>query len=179
MATEQVKKKPAAKKAPAKKTSVKKASVEAKAKAEVIEAVDAVEEAVETAAESVFAKLNKNFEAAQGVAKQVWFAGLGAAGRTYEEASTRYTQAGEELQARYARLNRDRQELVEDLVARGEKVQDVAESRIKEGRATVEEQIEVAKERLLGVSSKVDIPARLQDLSDKLESLSKDLKKSA
>jgi len=37
----------------------------------------------------------------------------------------------------------------------------------------------VAKERLVGLSSKVDIPARLQDLSDRLESLSKDLKKTA
>jgi len=178
MATVQLKKKPVTKKkVAAKKTSVKKAS--AKAKSEVIEAVDAVEEAVETVAESVFAKFNQNVKAAQNVAQQVWFAGLGAAGRTYEEVTTRYTQAGEELQSRYAQLKKDREELVEDLVARGEKVQDEAQERIKESRASVEEQIEVAKERLVGLSSKVDIPARLQDLSDRLESLSKDLKKTA
>jgi len=69
--------------------------------------------------------------------------------------------------------------LVGDLVTRGEKVQSEAELRIKEGRATVEEQIEVARERLVGLTSVVDIPSRLQDLSNKLESLSKDLKKSA
>lgn len=177
MATEKVKKKTVAKKAPAKKTSVKKAS--AKAKTEVIEAVDAVEDAVETAAESIFAKLNKNFDTAQGAAKQVWFAGLGAAGRTYDEVTSRYTKAGEELQSRFEKMTKDRKELVEDLVARGEKVQDEAESRIKDSRASVEEQIEAAKERLAGLSTKVDIPARLQDLSDRLESLSKDLKKSA
>lgn len=159
------------------KTSVKKAS--AKAKAEVIEAVDAVEEAVETAADNVFAKVSKNLERAQGVAKQAWFAYLGAAGRTYDEVTARYSQAGEELQERVSKLNQGSQNLVGDLVARGEKVQDQAETRIKESRVTIEEQIEVAKGRLVGLTSFVDVPARLQDLSAKLESLSKDLKKSA
>jgi len=69
--------------------------------------------------------------------------------------------------------------LVLDLVSRGEKVQDEAEIRIKEGRATIEEQIEIAKGRLSGLTAFVDVPSRLQDLSDKLESLSRDLKKTA
>ncbi len=159
------------------KTSVKKAS--AKAKAEVIEAVDAVEEAVETAADTVLARVSKNLDRVQGVAKQAWFAYLGAAGRTYDEVTNRYVQAGEELQERVSKLNKGSQNLVGELVSRGEKVQDEAEARIKEGRATIEEQIEVAKGRLVGLTSFVDVPARLQDLSDKLESLSKDLKKSA
>jgi len=159
------------------KTPVKKAS--AKAKNEVIEAVDAVEDAVEAAAETVLSKLSNNIDRAQGVAKQAWFAYLGAAGRTYDEVTTRASQAGEELQARYAKLNQGGQELVEDLVIRGEKVQDEAEARLKEGRSTIEEQIEVAKGRLVGLTSFVDIPSRLQDLSDTIESLSKDLKKSA
>jgi len=159
------------------KKSVKKASV--KAKSEVIEAVDAIEEAVEATAESVLARVNKNLDLVQGVAKQAWFAYLGAAGRTYDEVTTRYTQAGDELQERVSKINKGGQDLVLDLVSRGEKVQDEAEIRIKEGRATIEEQIEIAKGRLSGLTAFVDVPSRLQDLSDKLESLSRDLKKTA
>ena len=171
-------------KAPARKTSAK-AAVKTqtakvnKAKKEVIEAVDAVEEAVEATSRSVFARVNANIARVQGVAKQVWFANLGVAGRTYEEAVSLYTKANDEIQTRYTKLNKGSQDLVEDLVSRGEKVQDEAEARLKEGRVTVEEQIEVAKDRLLGFTSVVDIPSRLEDLSKKLESLSKDLKKSA
>lgn len=185
MATSPISKKaPAAKKAVTKKTSAKVTSKKAsakvsKAKKEVVEAVDAIEDAVEATSQTVFAKLNKNIEVAQGLVKQVWFANLGVAGRTYEEAVTLYTKAGEELQTRYTKLNKEGQDLVVDLVSRGEKVQDSAEARLKEGRATVEDQIEVAKGRLVGLTSVVDIPARLKDLSSKLESLSKDLKKSA
>lgn len=168
--------KPVSKKAPAKKTSAKAVS---KAKKEVIEAVDAVEDAVEATADSIVAKVSKNISAAQNVAKQLWFANLGVAGRTYEEAVSLVNKANDEIQTRYTKLNKESQELVTDLVSRGEKVQDEAESRLKEGRATVEEQIEAAKERFVGLTSVVDIPARLQDLSNKLESLSKDLKKSA
>lgn len=164
------------KKAPAKKTSAKAVS---KAKKEVIEAVDAVEDAVEATSDSIIAKVSKNISAAQNVAKQVWFANLGVAGRTYEEAVSLVSKANNEIQTRYSKLNKESQELVTDLVSRGEKVQDEAESRFKEGRVTVEEQIEAAKERFVGLTSVVDIPARLQDLSNKLESLSKDLKKSA
>jgi len=158
------------------KTSAKKQTAKVnKAKQEVVDAVDAVE----ATSKSVFAKLNKNVNMVQGLAKQVWFANLGAAGRTYEEAVALANKANDEIQTRYTKFNKDGQDFVEDLVARGEKVQDEAESRLKEGRATVEEQIEAAKGRLIGFTSVVDIPARLQDLSDKLESLSKDLKKSA
>ena len=184
MATKPVSKKaPVAKKTSAKvapKVTSKKASAKvSKAKKEVIEAVDAIEDAVEATSQSVFAKVNKNIKAAQKVAQQLWFANLGVAGRTYEEATSLYSKAGQQLQTRYTKLNKEGQDLVEDLVTRGEKVQDEAQVRIQEGRATVEEQIEAAKGRLIGLTSVVDIPARLQDLSSKLDSLSKDLKKSA
>lgn len=159
----------------AKKTSAKVTSAKKDVKAAVKKIDDAQDKIVDAAEDVITARM----ATAQKVAKQVWFAGLGAYGRVFEEVTTRATQASEELQARYSKMNKDRVELVEELVARGEKVQDTAETRIKEGRVTVEEQIEAAKGRLVGLTSVVDIPARLQDLSDKLESLSKDLKKSA
>ena len=123
--------------------------------------------------------MSKNFDNAQGLAKQAWFAYLGVFGRSFEEIQTRVNTTGDDLRARYAQMSEDRQKLVEDLVSRGEKVQDDAEVLLKESRANIEEQIEVAKNRLSGLVSVVDIPARLQDMSDRLESLSKDLKKSA
>ena len=145
----------------------------------MIEAVDAVEDAVEATSKSLFMRVNANISRAQSVAKQLWFANLGVAGRTYEEALSLYEKAGDELQFRYSKFNREGQDLMEDLVSRGEQVQDQAEVRLKEKRVSVEERIEVAKGHLLDFTSVIDIPARLQDLSDKLESLSKDLKKSA
>lgn len=123
--------------------------------------------------------LNARFEEVQNVARQFWLAGLGAVGKSVEEVQERYNKANEELKSRYSQISTDRQKLVQELVDRGEKVQDDAETRLKESRANIEEQIEVAKNRLTGLVSAVDIPARLQDVSDKLESLSKDLKKSA
>jgi len=137
-----------AKKVSKKVTKATKASVSktnkvkvSKAKKEVVEAVDAIEDVVEATSKSIFARLNTNISRVQGVAKQVWLANLGAAGRTLDF----YAKAGDELQSRYTKLNKDGQELVEDLVARGEKVQDEAELRLKERRASVEEQIDVAK----------------------------------
>lgn len=128
---------------------------------------------------AVLETLNDNIDNAQTFAKKVWFAGLGVFGRSVEEIQSRYSQANEDLQARYKKINEDGQKLVNDLVVRGEKVQDDAEELVKEGRANIEEQIELAKTRLTGFVSVIDIPARLQDMSDKLETLSKDLKKTA
>ncbi len=123
--------------------------------------------------------INDNLDNAQDLAKKTYLASLGVVGRSYEEVKTRYVKATESAQARYEKMTTDSQEFVKDLVDRGEKVQDEAGDLIKESRASVEEQIEAAKKRLGGFVSIVDVPARLQDVSDKLESLSKDLKKSA
>ena len=62
------------------------------------------------------------------------------------------------------------------MVTRGEKVQNDAESALKEGRAAIEERIEEAKNK---VSEVVDVKARWEDLSDKLEGLRQGLKKTA
>lgn len=178
-------KKTTAKKAPVKKPAVKKVSTKAvkkdinKAKKEIVEAVDAVEDVVETAAETVFARVNKNVDQARGVARQSWLAYLGVIGRTYDEVVSRTEKASEDIKTRIEKFNDSRLDLVEDLVVRGEKVQDEAEAKLKESRANVEEQIEIAKERLVTLTTKVDVSERLQGLSNRLESLSKDLRKSA
>ena len=179
--------------APAKKAAKKTAPKATKtpkkvaAKATIVESVESTVSTVEKTAEKVQADVtktvNENVEKAQELAKQAWFAGLGVVGRSadelqagYAKASDELTKAGDELKSRYSRINESRDELVKTLINRGEKVQAEAEVLLQEGRTTVEERIETAKTRF---TEMVDISARLQAASDKLESLSKDLKKSA
>ena len=154
-----------------KKTTTKKTSAKATKTSAVSEATKKQRAAFEL--------INERIDLAQDLAKKTYLAGLGAFGRSFDEIKTRYAKTTETVQARYQKITVDGQELVNELVDRGEKVQDEAGEMIKERRASVEEQIEVAKKRLGGLVSIVDVPARLQDVSDKLESLSKDLKKSA
>lgn len=163
MATKQAKK-TSVKKTSANKTTAKKTATRSKA--------------VKSQA-TVRDTINSNFNNAQELAKQVYLAGLGAFGRSVDQAQDRYAKINDEITSRYNKINKDGQKLVKELVNRGEKVQDEAEELVKESRANIEQQIEKAKDRLAGMVSVVDIPARLQDMSDKLESLSRDLKKSA
>jgi len=170
--TTKLNKKPAAKKVTAK-TSVK------KVEAAVNKATDEVISEAADQATSVISLFNRNLGNAKKVSQQVWFASLGAFGKSLEEAQTRYSQVNDEITSRYQKMTENRQDLLSDLVSRGEKVQDEAEVLLKEGRATIEQQIEVAKNRLTGLVSVADISGRLQTVSDKLENLSKELKKTA
>ena len=156
------------------KKTVKKATASTKSKVEEI--VEDVREDATDIANDVVETLNDNLASAQSIAKKVWFAGLGVVGRSSDELQTRYSQASDEFQARIKQTKADREQFVKDLVSRGEKVQSEAEVMLQEGRSTIEEQIEAARTR---VTSIVDIPARLKDVSEKFESLSKSLKKTA
>ena len=156
------------------KKTVKKATVSTRSKVEEI--VEDVKEDATEIANDVAETFNDNLASAQSIAKKVWFAGLGVVGRSSDEFQTRFDKATDELQTRIKQAKADREQLVKDLVSRGEKVQSEAEVLLQEGRSTIEEQIEAARTR---VTSIVDIPARLQDVSEKFESLSKSLKKTA
>jgi len=177
----------ATKKVATKKVTTKKAPVKAKVSKKledhVENIVDNVEDMVEDAAAEVkqatgeaVTSINENLETAQDWAKQAWLAGLGAVGRSADQLQDSYIKVSEGLQARYSKMSEDREQLVRELVERGEKVQIEAETMLKEGRATIEERIEEAKTK---ITSMVDVPARLQNVSDRLESLSNSLKKTA
>ena len=140
----------------------------------------------------IIESINSNFDNAQVLAKKAWFAYLGAVGRSVEEAQSRFSQVTDGISSRVEKISKERDELVADLVNRGEKVQDDAALRLKESRSNIEAQIETAKNRLTELSSVeatksrmselvsvINIPAKLQEMSDKLEDLSKDLKKTA
>jgi len=164
----------------------KKTATNKTSKTTAITSVEKVEAAVKEAtaeasqtATSFINTVNETIENARTMSKQAWLASLGVFGRSVEEVQGAYSQANKDLTNRYSKINEDGQKLVQDLVVRGEKVQGDAEVLLKEGRANVEQQIELAKNRMTGLVSVIDIPARLQKISDKLEALSKDLKKAA
>lgn len=177
--------KPAAKKTAAKKPTVKKVTAKKTSakvedavnevvedvteayediKEDVVEALEDAKEEAASLADNVKASLSKTQESAQ----QAWLASLGVVGRSADE-----------IKERVAQLKENRESLMTDLIARGEKVQDDAQARIKANRVSIEEQIEMAKKRLPDFTAMVDVPARLQDISDKLKNLSNSLKKSA
>ena len=93
-----------------------------------------------------------------------------------DELQTRYNKASDQLQTRIKQSKEDREQFLQDLVSRGEKVQNEAEVMLQEGRSTIEEQIEAARTR---VTSIVDVEARLQAVSEKFDSLKNSLKKTA
>jgi len=153
-----------------KKTSAKVTSAKKDVKAAIVK-MDKAQDKIVDAAEDI---LSARVDAAQKIAKQAWFVGLGAYGRSFEELKSRYAGAGEEVQSRFSQITKEGQSFLKDLVARGEQVQDQAEDVLNDRREVVEQKIEAAKTRLISV---VDVPARLKEVSNKLETLSKDLER--
>ena len=173
MATTKQIKKPVAKRTSAKKAaprvSVKKIeNTVNEAIEDVIEDVNEAIEDVREEATSIFARVKDNFSKTQDNYKQTWLAGLGLIGRSADE-----------VQARYEQMTEDRQKFVKELIARGEKVQDDASSRIEESRATLEERLEEAKSRVSKLPTFKNVPDMLKDVSDRLETMSKKMKKAA
>lgn len=156
MATTKQAKKTSAKKTTVKKTTAKKTA--AKSSSNKIEAV--VQDMIDNA--------KTNIEQAQANAKRTWLLGLGVIGRSSDTINERLNKITEE-----------RQKLMKELVSRGEKVQDEASDRIKESRNNLEEKLEEVKNRYGKVSSVKDLSAMLQEVSEKLQSYSKNWKKAA
>lgn len=99
------------------------------------------------------------------LAKQIWLAGLGAYGRSFDE-----------IQNRYEKMNSESQKLFDELVARGEKLQADAEEKLQDGKSDLERRIEKLKNyATLPVNSQLS--DQLSEVNRKLDSLNKDLKK--
>ncbi len=115
--------------------------------------------------DSILNKLNS--EKIEKVAKQIWLAGLGAYGRSFDE-----------IRNRYEKINTESQKMFDELVARGEKLQSATEDKLKEGKSDLEGRIEKLKSyaTLPGNSEVVD---QLSEVNRKLDTLNKDVKKMA
>jgi len=99
------------------------------------------------------------------LAKQIWLAGLGAYGRSFDE-----------IQNRYEKINSESQKLFDELVARGEQLQANAEEKLQDGKSDLERRIEKLKSyTALPVNSQLN--DQLSEVNRKLDSLNKDLKK--
>lgn len=123
------------------------------------------QKAVETK-ETPFSKLN-----VEKIAKEIWLAGLGAYGRSFDQVKTLSNKISDKGQ-----------KFFDKLVARGEKVQSKAEEKIKEGKSDLENRFESRIEKLksyVPTSANTEIKEQLGKVSRKLDTLNKELKKSA
>ncbi len=160
-----------------KKVAVKKVSKKVTKK--TASAKKATVEKTENKLEQLQALLQDNLsglstEKAEELAKNVWLAGLGAYSRTFSELAERR----EEMQDKYQAINTEGQKVFEDLVSRGKVLQGDAEKVMQQGRETLEERVEDLKQRFGGgLSSFVDIPARLREAAEKIENISDRLQK--
>lgn len=116
--------------------------------------IDAAEDEISTR----FAEIKKN-------ASQCWFAGLGVVGRSADIA-----------QARYEKVNSESQAFINDLVERGDVVQSKVDVRLKKSKSAFETKFNLLKER---ISTVIDLPTHLKNVSDKLNSMSSKLEKTS
>lgn len=156
-----------AKKTVVKKTPAEKATDQVSLK-NIENTVNKTIEDVREEATVIFGKVKGTFSKAQDNYKRSWFAGLGLIGRSADG-----------LQARYQTMTEERQKLVKELAARGEQAQDDASNRIKESRVTLEKKVEEAKSHVSKLPTFKNVPSMIKDVSDKLETLSKNIKKAA
>ena len=115
-----------------------------------------------------------NTEKAEVLAKNIWLAGLGAYSKTFDQISERVDL----LQERYSTMNDEGQKLFQELVKRGDSMQNDIEETVKKGRDKLEDRVEDFKKRFGGsLSSNVDIRSRLKEAAKKVDELSDKLKK--
>jgi hypothetical protein len=94
---------------------------------------------------------------AEEFARKIWLAGLGAYGKSYDEA-----------QGRYEKLSVEAGKMFEDLVAKGENLESEAKDKIKE-KTNVEERVSEVRKKL-GLD-KVTADEKVEELSAKIDAL--------
>ena len=165
------KKKAKATKKVTKKVSKKSASSKAKSEQVANSSADRLQDLQDLLQENL---KGINTDKAEAIAKNIWLAGLGAYARTFNEVAERV----DDLQDRYESINSDGQKVFDELIERGEGMQQELEDTVQKGKANLEARVEEFKERFGGgLSSFVDIPGRLRDAAEKIEELSEKLQK--
>lgn len=117
--------------------------------------------------ETIFDRLNSGTDKLENIAKQIWLAGLGAYGRSFDE-----------VQNRFEKMNDESQRLFEELVARGEQLQADAEKRLDEGKSDLDARIEKLKQ-YAKMPGKTAVNDQLDDINSKLDDINKEIKKKA
>lgn len=107
-----------------------------------------------TTTETLKNKLNE----AEDVARKIWLAGLGAYGKSIDEA-----------QGRYEKLSAEANKMFTDLVSKGETLEADAKSKFKATSSGVEERVADVRKKLgLDADSSEE---KIQELSDKIDAL--------
>ncbi|GAA5315802.1 MAG: hypothetical protein AseanaTS_10070 [Candidatus Pelagadaptatus aseana] len=104
-------------------------------------------------------------EKMESLAKKIWLAGLGAYGHSLDG-----------FQNSYDKLSEESQKLFDELVAKGEALQnqatDAVKDKVKEGNSRLEARADELKSKLSITSS---ISTRLEEMSKKIDKLSQSL----
>ena len=102
---------------------------------------------------------------AEEFARKIWLAGLGAYGKSFDEA-----------QGQYEKLSVETQKVFEELVAKGEKLETEAKDKIK-AKTNVEERVAEVRKKL-GLD-KASADEKVEELSAKIDALTEAVAKLA
>ena len=151
-----------------KKTSTKISS----AKKDIKSAAKKIDKAQDKIIDAAEEEIKTRFTKTKDTVEQLWFAGLGVVGQSIDLAYFQYDNVSTEIRGNIAKG----QAFVDDLVERGEFVQDRVDDKLEKAKDLMGEKVSVVKSK---ISKVFDISSNLQALSDKLESTSKKLEKAS
>ena len=115
-----------------------------------------------TTTDTIKGKINE----AEDMARKIWLAGLGAYGKSVEEA-----------QGRYEKLSEDANKMFDDLVIKGETLEDDARSKFKSTTNDVENRVADVRKKLGLDPAPAD--HRIEELSAKIDALTEAVAKLA
>lgn len=116
------------------------------------------------------AQAENDTKAKESLAKKIWLAGLGAYGRGFDEALDQYKQ-----------LNEKSSKVFSELVEKGTELESLTRSKLEETKTQSTEAFESSVKQVrskLGLSQSEE-SAKLEDLSDKVDALTKMVEKLA
>ncbi|MBT0587453.1 phasin-related domain-containing protein [Alteromonas oceanisediminis] len=116
-----------------------------------------------TKTQQIKTKLNE----AEDFARKIWLAGLGAYGKSIDEA-----------QGRYEQLSADTQKMFEELVVKGESLEQDAKGKFKQTTSEVEDRVSDVRKKL-GLDSTESQDQKIEELSAKIDALTEAVAKLA
>lgn len=111
-------------------------------------------------------QIKAKFNEAEEFARKIWLAGLGAYGKSIDEA-----------QGRYEQLSSETQKVFEELVVKGEKLEENAKGKFKQTTTEVEDRVADVR-RKLGLDND-DSENKIEELSAKIDALTEAVAKLA
>ncbi len=111
-------------------------------------------------------QIKAKFNEAEEFARKIWLAGLGAYGKSIDEA-----------QGRYEQLSTETQKMFEELVVKGEALEEDAKGKFKQTTSEVEERVADVRKKLGLDADNSD--QKIEELSTKIDALTEAVAKLA